>query len=67
MGAVLAQTGRVQEGIAELRTAIRIDPRYASAHDILGQILCGVGYDREGRAELEEAARLKAAGGQTGP
>ena len=66
LGAVLAQTGHVDEGVAELRAAIRIDPGYPSAHEILGQILGGVGLEREGRAELEEAARLRSVAGAGG-
>jgi Flp pilus assembly protein TadD len=42
-GAALARAGRIDEAVAELREAVRLEPRQASAHYNLGVMLARVG------------------------
>ncbi len=56
-GQTLYQVGRRDEGLAELRTCIRIAPRYCQGRRELGRILLGEGKQVEALAELEAYAR----------
>jgi len=56
-GQTLYQLGRKDEGLAELRTCIRIAPRYCQGRRELGRILLGEGKSVEALAELEAYAR----------
>ena len=58
-GDVLAQLGRVAEGIREYRQALRLKPGAADVHNNLGGLLAESGNLAEARAEFEEALRIK--------
>ena len=51
----LAQCGRIDEAIAELREAIKLKPDYAEAHHNLGVVLAGRGQADEAIAQYEQA------------
>ncbi|GAB4368685.1 MAG: hypothetical protein Kow0062_02020 [Acidobacteriota bacterium] len=52
------QRRRLVSAIEHLQTAIRLNPRYVKAHYQLGRLLVRLGREAEGRAHLEQAARL---------
>jgi type IV pilus biogenesis/stability protein PilW len=56
-GQTLHQVGRRDEGLAELRTCLRIAPRYCQGRRQLGRILLGEGQAAEALVELEAYAR----------
>ena len=57
---LLGQQGKLDEAIAEHRTAIRIQPDFANAHNTLGDILSDVKQDyAAAAAEFREAIRLQ--------
>jgi type IV pilus biogenesis/stability protein PilW len=56
-GQTLYQLGRQEEGLGELRTCIRIAPRYCQGRRALGRILLAEGKTTEALAELESYAR----------
>jgi tetratricopeptide (TPR) repeat protein len=57
------RTGKAELAEAELRAALRIDPYDASAYDLLGRVLAGVGGGQSRMAEslydFEKATRLR--------
>ncbi|HEV8606376.1 MAG TPA: tetratricopeptide repeat protein [Tepidisphaeraceae bacterium] len=59
-GASLARAGRVEEGIAELRRAIGLDPKNAKTHYMMGVTLTGAGKIAEAMEEYENVLRLDA-------
>jgi len=56
-GQTLLQMGRKDEGVAELRTCVRIAPRYCQGHRALGRFLVSEGKPDEAQVELEAYAR----------
>ena len=58
LGAHYVQIGKLQEGIAQLAEALRLDRRNAEAHNNLGQALQLQGKTRDAIAQFREAARL---------
>jgi type IV pilus biogenesis/stability protein PilW len=56
-GQTLYQLGRKEEGLAELRTCLRIAPKYCQGRRELGRILVSEGKSKEGIAELETYAK----------
>ncbi len=58
LGRALAQSGKAERGIEELRTAVALEPSYAQGHFALAQALCYVERPDEGLPEIEEALRL---------
>jgi type IV pilus biogenesis/stability protein PilW len=56
-GQTLYQVGRRDEGLAELRTCIRIAPKYCQGRRELGRILLNEGKQADALAELEAYAR----------
>jgi type IV pilus biogenesis/stability protein PilW len=56
-GQTLYQVGRRDEGLAELRTCLRIAPRYCQGRRQLGRLLLGEGKLNEALVELEAYAR----------
>ena len=59
LGNALTDQGKLEEAIAEYRTAIRLKPDYADAHTNLGAALNDQGKFAEAIPELREAIRLK--------
>jgi Tfp pilus assembly protein PilF len=57
LGVALVKAGRVEEGIAQCRAALRIKPGYDYAHYNLGVALALQGRLAEARAEFEAALR----------
>jgi type IV pilus assembly protein PilF len=57
-GQTLYQMGRKEEGLAELRTCLRIAPRYCQGRRELGRILLGEGKPAEAVTELESYETL---------
>lgn len=55
LGVYYAERGRSQEAVAALRSAVERNPREASVHDYLGQILQGLGQDEQAATEFEAA------------
>jgi tetratricopeptide (TPR) repeat protein len=58
LGDALVTHGRVEEGLAQMRQALRMNPNDAKAHCYLGETLIGNGQTDEGIAELREALRI---------
>jgi tetratricopeptide (TPR) repeat protein len=58
LGRALRAQGRIDEGIAHFREAIRIRPLYAGSRDNLGEALLAQGRTPEAVQELTEAVRL---------
>ncbi len=56
-GQTLYQLGRKDEGVAELRTCVRIAPRFCKGRRELGRILVSEGKAEEGMGELESYAK----------
>jgi Tfp pilus assembly protein PilF len=56
-GQTLYQVGRKEEGVAELRTCVRIAPRYCQGRRELGRTLVAEGKSAEGLSELEAYAK----------
>jgi tetratricopeptide (TPR) repeat protein len=59
LGVVLVQAGRVDEGIARFREALRIDPGYADVHIDMGNALSDRGAADEALAEFATVVRLR--------
>jgi tetratricopeptide (TPR) repeat protein len=58
-GAALALNGEIEEGVVQLETALRLEPRFVFAHYYLGMILTErPGCLQEGITHLREALRL---------
>jgi adenylate cyclase len=55
LGATLIHTGRPKEGVAALRTCIRLDPRAPPLGSILSQVACGLYFSREYEAAVDGA------------
>jgi tetratricopeptide (TPR) repeat protein len=51
--------GGVERAIAQYRAAIRLDPRYAEAHNNLANLLSQTGHENEAVAEYEAALRIR--------
>jgi Flp pilus assembly protein TadD len=58
LGIVLWQQGRTDEAIASLRAAIESDPKNATAHQKLAEVLESLGRTDEARREMETAKSL---------
>ncbi len=58
LGAVLVRQGRLDEGIAAYREAVRIKPGYADARNSLGTALLRQGDPAAALLQIEEARRL---------
>jgi tetratricopeptide (TPR) repeat protein len=58
MGNILIQTGRADQGIAELERALALDPNLAAAHGDIGFAKLFTGRDEEIEAHENEALRL---------
>jgi tetratricopeptide (TPR) repeat protein len=58
LGNALVLKGRIEEGIAHFREALRINPTFATAHYSLGGALIRLGRIGEGIAEFRESLRL---------
>jgi Flp pilus assembly protein TadD len=56
---VLGNAGRVSEAVFHLQRALLLRPDYPEAHENLGKVLVFLGRTAEGRAHLQEAARLR--------
>lgn len=56
-GQTLYQLGRREEGLTELRIAVRIAPKYCQGRRELGRVLVAEGKTAEGLTELEAYAR----------
>lgn len=56
-GQTLFQLGRKEEGLAEMRTCIRIAPRYCQGRRELGRLLVAEGKPEEAMPELEAYAK----------
>ena len=56
-GQTLFQLGRKDEGVGELRSCVRIAPKFCQGRRALGRILVSEGKSEEGLAELESYAR----------
>jgi tetratricopeptide (TPR) repeat protein len=50
--------GRIDEAIEHLSSAVQLDPEIATAHRVLGALLCSQGAMQEGFVHLSEAVRL---------
>ena len=59
LGNALHSQGKLDEAIAEYRTAIRLKPDYAEAHNNLGAALGAQGKTEEAIAECRTAIRIK--------
>jgi tetratricopeptide (TPR) repeat protein len=59
LGRALQARGELEEAIEQFRRALRIDPRFAEAHNNLGVALAKQGRLVEAIAEVREALRLK--------
>jgi protein O-mannosyl-transferase len=55
LGLYYGDHGQAEKAVGALRTALARDPREASVHDYLGQILTGLGRDDEAAVEFEAA------------
>jgi Flp pilus assembly protein TadD len=55
----LAELGRREEQVAELREVIRLEPDYSAAHSLLGSALRAIGKEEEAISAYREAIRLK--------
>jgi len=58
LGIVLWQQGKQEEAVANMRTAIEVNPDNATAHDQLGKMLLQHGKLEEARMELAKAKAL---------
>jgi tetratricopeptide (TPR) repeat protein len=58
LGSFYWMAGRLDEAIAECRTALRLKPDFAPAHDNLGIALAGKGQIDEAIAEFQAAIRI---------
>jgi len=58
MGGILNQTGRSDQGIAELERALALDPNLATAHGMIGLAKIFIGHSEETEAQETEALRL---------
>jgi tetratricopeptide (TPR) repeat protein len=58
LGIALLEQGEAEQGIADFREALRINPNFARAHYNLGNALDGQGRTGEGIAELRAAVRI---------
>ncbi|HEX8943119.1 MAG TPA: tetratricopeptide repeat protein, partial [Gemmatimonadaceae bacterium] len=59
LGVVLVQAGRLDEGIARFREALRIDPNYSDVHIDLGNALNARGAADDALAEFATVVRLR--------
>jgi tetratricopeptide (TPR) repeat protein len=59
LGVVLVQAGRLDEGIARFREALRIDPNYPDVHIDLGNALNARGAADDALAEFATVVRLR--------
>lgn len=59
LGIVFAQSGRIDEAIAEGQAAVRLEPGYAEARNNLGLSLARAGRLPEALMQLREAVRLR--------
>jgi Flp pilus assembly protein TadD len=60
---VLIRQGRIEEAIAQLRTAVENSPGYAPGHRNLAALLQQAGRKEEAATHYREALRLEAGGG----
>jgi tetratricopeptide (TPR) repeat protein len=58
LGGVLADLGRTEEGLREMREAIRLRPQYADGYYSLGWLLATQGRAAEAISDFQEAIRL---------
>ncbi len=58
LGIRYAQTGRMEEELAEYRRAVELDPDYAEAHNNLGNAYARRGQAEEAIAEYDKALKL---------
>ena len=58
LGALLAEAGRVEEGISLMRRAIQVRPDHAGTHRNLSRALLGAGRAAEGLAAAEAACAI---------
>ena len=58
MGGILVETKHAEEGIAEFKRALALDPNLANAHGLLGLAKVFVGHPEETEAHENEALRL---------
>jgi len=58
LGDALYDAGRLDDAIAQLRTALELDPTYVDAHNNFGRALLAQGRYQEAEAHLREALRL---------
>jgi protein O-mannosyl-transferase len=61
LGAVLCNEGHMDQGIAHLQTALKINPGQPEAHNNLGFALCSEGHLDEGIAEYVAALQFRPA------
>jgi tetratricopeptide (TPR) repeat protein len=64
LGIALASSGKVEEGIAEFRAALRLDPASAAAHWHLGAALASRGARAEALGHLQRSVELDPANAQ---
>ena len=58
MGGILVETKRAEQGIAEFKRALALDPNLANAHGLIGLAKIFVGHPEETGAHENEALRL---------
>lgn len=58
LGIALFQSGQVEEGVAELRRAVAIDPGFAQAHNNLGNALMQTGHVAAAIPEFQAALKI---------
>ncbi len=60
LGVALVRLGRREEGLRELREAVRQDPEFLQGHVLLAQVLSAVGEHAEAARHRDTAARIEA-------
>jgi Flp pilus assembly protein TadD len=59
LGQVLAESGKLDPAITQMKRALELEPRRAEAHADLGKIYAHLGRKDEARSHLEKALELK--------
>ncbi|HKS15960.1 MAG TPA: tetratricopeptide repeat protein, partial [Planctomycetota bacterium] len=59
LGQVLAESGKLEDAVAEIQRAVELDAKRAEAYGDLGKILIALGRVKEAEANLKKALELK--------